>query len=420
MVSSPQYWSAQGKPLEITKRTKIVAGEEYMYPKRRSFRPFAFIGSFFRRLFCRRSIIVIADHKTQHVPFSVFTQFFMLLAFTGLVVWVSYSTGSYMAAKRVLVEKDRKIASATEENQRIEAEFKLLRRDLMTLAKQGNDTKMATNAKLIVEQYTNTDAAPKPVEHKADNSPDYNAVFARIEFLENRMRDLQTTHDTMVKEIKEATSGKIKEIEHVIAMTGQNIEQLKRKQQAATKKRSSSFWPQGGPYEPIETPMLREQQPNLYVNLKHLMSLHDVIGHIPLAMPIAEESRRTSGFGRRKDPFTGRLAFHSGMDFAGPKGAQVIAASNGRVVFAGRKHAYGNAVDIDHGLGFITRYAHLRAVLVKRGDVVKQGQAIGIQGSTGRSTGSHLHYEVRYEGRPINPKPFVKAGEYVRSLQQTN
>jgi murein DD-endopeptidase MepM/ murein hydrolase activator NlpD len=383
-----------------------------MHPKRR-FSLFSWIKAGFNRLFCRRSIIVIADHKTQHMPVSVLSQLGMMLAFTGLVVWVSYSTGSYMAAQRVLLEKDRTIASATEENKRVEAEFILLRRDLTTLANQSNNGKMASDAQLIVEQYTNAEGAPQL--HAVTNAPDYNAVFARIEFLETRMQSLQTTHDTMVHEIEAATGGKIKEIEKVISLTGQNIDQLKRKQSASKKR--SRFWPQGGPYEPIKTPILRNTEPELYMNLKHLMQLDGIMEHLPLAQPIAKGTRRTSRFGARKDPFTHKLAFHGGMDFAGRHGAKVTAAGDGRVVHAGRKHAYGNVVDIDHGLGFITRYAHLRSVSVKRGDIVNAGQLIGKQGSTGRSTGSHLHYEVRHDGRAINPKPFIRAGEYVRSLK---
>ena len=389
----------------------------------RSFRPLKWLSSVFGRLFCRRSVIIIADHKTQHVPFSVTTQLTGLISVLAVVVWVSYSTGSYMAAKRVLVEKDRTIATTTQENARIEAEFTLLRRDLMTLAHQGNTGKLANDAKMIVEQYAHSDGTTKPeLAAKAPeaNVPDYNAVFARIEFLEKRVRDLQSTHDTMVSEIKLATSGKIKELERVIAMVGIDQNKLKRKREASLRKGGflrNGEGGRGGPYEPIATPMLREREPNLYVNLKHMMVLNDIVGHMPIAMPVPHNTRKTSGFGTRMDPFTGRLAFHSGLDFAAPRGTAARSSSDGRITFAGWKNAYGNTVDVDHGMGFSTRYAHLSSISVKEGQKVSKGTVVGIQGSTGRSTGNHVHYEVRYEGRPLNPKPFLTAGEYVRSLE---
>ena len=114
-----------------------------MVPGSARFRPLKWVSQLMGRLFCRRSIIIIADHKTQHVPFSVSTQLFGTISVLVVVIWVSYSTGSYMAAKRVLVEKDRTIATTTQENARIEAEFTLLRRDLQTLAQQQNTGKHA-------------------------------------------------------------------------------------------------------------------------------------------------------------------------------------------------------------------------------------------------------------------------------------
>jgi murein DD-endopeptidase MepM/ murein hydrolase activator NlpD len=109
------------------------------------------------------------------------------------------------------------------------------------------------------------------------------------------------------------------------------------------------------------------------------------------------------------------MAFHSGVDLAGPEHAKVLATNDGKVEFAGWQSAYGNMVDIKHQYGLSTRYAHLERVLVQPEQWVKKGQVIGIQGSTGRSTGHHLHYEVRYQGRAINPNNFLKAGENVQA-----
>ena len=122
---------------------------------------------------------------------------------------------------------------------------------------------------------------------------------------------------------------------------------------------------------------------------------------------------RTSGFGARIDPFTGRYAFHPGIDFAGPWGAQVTATAPGTVVFAGNKGSYGNMVELDNGFGIHTRYGHLSAITVKTGMKVVKGGGVGRVGSTGRSTGPHVHYEIWFNNVVRNPSIFIEAGRHV-------
>lgn len=117
----------------------------------------------------------------------------------------------------------------------------------------------------------------------------------------------------------------------------------------------------------------------------------------------------SSYFGMRTDPFTGRREMHKGMDFAGKAGSEVIAVAAGVVTWAGSRYGYGNLVEINHGNGYVTRYGHNQEVLVKVGDAVKKGQALALMGSTGRSTGPHVHFEVRYKGKTIDPKKFILA-----------
>ena len=121
----------------------------------------------------------------------------------------------------------------------------------------------------------------------------------------------------------------------------------------------------------------------------------------------------SSGFGYRADPFTHAAAFHPGLDFRGPIGTPILAAARGRVSFAGQRSGYGNCLEIDHGDGLVTRYAHMSAFRARLGDQVKAGQVIGAIGSTGRSTGPHLHFEVRINDRPVNPRPFLEALSHV-------
>lgn len=128
---------------------------------------------------------------------------------------------------------------------------------------------------------------------------------------------------------------------------------------------------------------------------------------LPMGAPV-EKVRVTSEYGKRNDPFDGKPKTHKGIDFAGKVGTELFAVAPGRVVSAGERVGYGMTVEIDHGLGFSTLYAHLSKIIVTRGDWVRPGTVVGLAGSSGRSTGPHLHYEIRYNGAPFNPSKFVK------------
>jgi murein DD-endopeptidase MepM/ murein hydrolase activator NlpD len=141
-------------------------------------------------------------------------------------------------------------------------------------------------------------------------------------------------------------------------------------------------------------------------------ALSDALDTLPLAQPTAA-GERSSGFGVRADPFTHRPAYHSGLDFRGAYATPVYATGPGVVSFTGVRSGYGNVVEIDHGRGLKTRYAHLSRILVRPGQQVAVGERIAAMGSTGRSTGPHLHYEVWVNGRAQNPGRFLKAGRYV-------
>jgi murein DD-endopeptidase MepM/ murein hydrolase activator NlpD len=128
----------------------------------------------------------------------------------------------------------------------------------------------------------------------------------------------------------------------------------------------------------------------------------------PVGWP-ADGGWLSSNFGRRTDPFTGRVAFHEGVDIASKMGSSIRAMGVGVVSFAGQKSGYGLTVEVNHGHGQVTRYAHAQAVLVKVGDRVTKGQPVALVGSTGRSTGPHLHLEVLHNGQAVNPQNYLRA-----------
>ncbi|WP_082826098.1 M23 family metallopeptidase [Croceicoccus estronivorus] len=172
---------------------------------------------------------------------------------------------------------------------------------------------------------------------------------------------------------------------------------------------------QGGPLELAATESDGSLDPRferLGLSLARMEALERGLEGIPQVLP-ASLNMISSGFGYRRDPFTGHGAMHAGLDFRGPVGSPIHAAAKGKITFAGRKSGYGNCIEISHGNGLVTRYAHMSAFRAKLGQKVAAGDVIGAIGSTGRSTGPHLHFEVRINGRAVNPRPFLEAAPHV-------
>jgi murein DD-endopeptidase MepM/ murein hydrolase activator NlpD len=142
----------------------------------------------------------------------------------------------------------------------------------------------------------------------------------------------------------------------------------------------------------------------------------DSIDGAPIHLPIAGTYRQSSGFGNRRDPFSGKRAFHSGLDFAARSGTTVLSAGQGVVTFVGQRSGYGNVVEVTHPSGLVTRYGHLSGFLSNKGQKVQTGTPIAKVGSTGRSTGPHLHFEVRQGNSAMDPKKFMEAGKRLQAL----
>lgn len=171
----------------------------------------------------------------------------------------------------------------------------------------------------------------------------------------------------------------------------------------------------GGPFQRLAIASDGSVDPRfqrLGLSLARMEALDRSLAGIPQYRP-ANVEMLTSSYGVRSDPFTGEATMHSGLDFRGPLGAPIYAAAQGRVSFVGTKSGYGNVVEISHGNGLVTRYAHMSAFRSRVGQQVAPGDVIGAIGSTGRSTGPHLHFEVRLNDRAVNPRPFLEAAPHV-------
>ncbi len=364
----------------------------------------AAIRACFGQWFHKRNIIIISQQKVKHVPVSGGMQFAVLAVASAGLLWASYSTGSYLAARGAL--KTQLQTLRTIANARIENNF---------------NTMYPNTSNSLAGSVLPTDNGDVYAVAMADPAGSYgamdnNRLYARLAFLEHKVSELQSANASIIQRVREKTSGRIEDLETIIKQTGLSVDSLK-KQVAGRKperKRADDVTSaQGGPYIPATTVTeLSSWESELYADLDELESLRTIVSNLPLASPLRKGSEQ-SPFGHRIDPFTGHLAFHSGLDISGPAGAKVYSTADGKVKTAEYDGSYGNVVDIDHGFGITTRYGHLSQILVSKGQSVGKGTAIGVQGSTGRSTGNHVHYEVRYRDQVMNPKNFLKAGSYV-------
>ena len=170
----------------------------------------------------------------------------------------------------------------------------------------------------------------------------------------------------------------------------------------------------GGPFVPAKRPNnagpFERQLHRINLTRAQIDRLNRTLAVVPYRKPVIGQVEFTSGFGIRSDPFLGRPAMHTGLDFRGSTGDPVRATAYGKVIAAGWQGGYGKMVEIDHGNTLTTRYGHLSEINVKVGDTIRIGQVIGAVGSTGRSTGPHLHYETRIDGDAVDPQKFLRAG----------
>jgi murein DD-endopeptidase MepM/ murein hydrolase activator NlpD len=236
--------------------------------------------------------------------------------------------------------------------------------------------------------------------------------FAKVQGLDNVLVRLQTSLDSVERRqmaalsaVEDGMESRVRRMRGVFTDLGLDMAQL----EAATPRAAV-----GGPFVPVKLPadatLFDRQLFRINTTRAQVDRLNRTLALVPYRKPVIGEVEFTSGFGVRSDPFLGRPAMHTGLDFRAQMGDPVRATANGKVASSGWAGGYGRMVEIDHGNGLSTRYGHLSEIDVKVGDSIKIGQVIGAVGSTGRSTGPHLHYETRIDGEAVDPQKFLRAG----------
>jgi len=243
---------------------------------------------------------------------------------------------------------------------------------------------------------------------KAAETPNDSPPLARLAMLKNEQ-------NMILRKTEESTGERVENLRAVLQFAGLNADEILAQNSKDV----------GGPLIEMTDAQVYAEALDLdsqfakrvmrvTARMTEIKQLESSVRTTPLGTPVLSEHRRTSKFGSRVDPITGKPALHAGQDFGAFRLAPVGATSAGKVVYAGWKSGYGRFVEINHGLGFRTRYAHMAKLLVKRGQMVAEGEKIGLMGSSGRSTGVHLHYEIWHNGKIYDPENFLKAGLYVQ------
>lgn len=277
-------------------------------------------------------------------------------------------------------------------------------------AKSGTDTITTGSidpAQANVQIASNFQLRGNPTTTSSANpySPELSNNFTQQLFGEvaEQIGMIDTKQREEVDQLRIAAAGKVAKISSILKSNGVKLPQMP----------SNDV---GGPFVPLDHSVPFEAHLEaLESTLNHYDSISGLARKMPFANPIPG-AKISSNFGYRKDPFNGRSAMHSGIDFKAPTGTPVKATGDGVIVKAGRKGGYGKTVEIRHKNGLITRYAHLSRITVKNGQNIRVGETIGKVGSTGRSTGPHLHYEVRQGKKPHNPSKYIRVGFKLRGL----
>lgn len=360
-------------------------------------------------MFKHRKIVVLSEDRISSYECGKSPQVLLTLALLALVSWSCFSAFYYIDTeiklagaiddKEIVKLKYIRAGEKNEELVAVNAELKSKLKEsggrVREMAGIIDNLGMLSEAKgAKVCDMAEGGATPVPVL-KGDADPGKTAgdAISRLEErLDNRIEAIRMALAELPETAKQALAKAPRKLKEIVSGTG-------------------------GPYIPEDVTGENDGAflSAEYVSAKiaYLAELERNLRHLPLGLPYSGDYRVTGYYGSRKDPFTGKRASHYGQDMDGGHKSDVTAAAGGTVKRAGRYGAYGNIVEITHQDGFSTRYAHLYDVAVKKGQKVRQGDVIGRQGNTGRSTGSHLHYEVRYRNTPVNPKQFLKAARYV-------
>jgi murein DD-endopeptidase MepM/ murein hydrolase activator NlpD len=417
-----------------------------------------------RNAFPERQILVRDHGRIRCFSLSTLQQLLISGVIAGCVLWALLATAAYVDGIAVLASKESEIAHRTAELDNAKANFQaafgrldefqsifsgitceisniqdsLLRitERSVTTSKRGPSAGAlprldpdASGCRVVASGTPALEGAAgalngdtqRIVGTLKDGSPDQEVLRRRVAHLEEELTKLKASHGAFLEQTAGVAAVRIGELERALSSVGVDSKSLNgdvnRRARKSDEERNSAFG-RGGPFIAARRGSGTQSSDNFNpitlfnTHADRLENLTSAIKTLPLGEPLADYEM-TSPFGARNDPLNGLTGIHEGVDLGAPNGTPVMATGDGQVVWATWRDRYGNMVEIEHGMGVRTRYAHLSKVLVNIGQHVSRGEPLGLVGETGRTTGPHLHYEVRVGDQATNPMKFIMAGQNV-------
>lgn len=367
-----------------------------------------------------------------------------LTVMTAAVCWSGYNYYAYHNSKNILHKADMELGKARDAYVDLMTDVSALQHNLNEVIASVEDAgnglnevqnyknkasmmeskiRIITNSKswIDADKISDTVTKKEALMQKDAAIIQKNIALRENNDLKEKILNLSQTLNDLQRTVKGLETAEIAILDKIEKMSGKEIEDIKTSLgmiNQSLKKQKQYFNPlanmkngKGGAYKPLKGINIGEGLQNKMTSAFAKIDLLDAyktsMAALPLGKPVYKYSL-SSSFGNRSDPIETRIAQHKGVDLSAAVGSRISAPAAGKVVYAGFNNGgYGNLVEISHGNGFVTKYAHLNKIYVKKGDLVTYNQAIGEVGRTGRATGSHLHYEVLYNGRNVNPLTFI-------------
>lgn len=356
---------------------------------------------FFMRAQGRVRFIKISSRFQIGVVLAVLAALLVWAASMAVMAWSQYNA----EVERVsLLEREAEVATKEERWGKYSTEIDAVAADLKT------------RQEFIEAMVETLPADARKGETVSDSSSEAQATIDKVSALFPEAEALATVEARQLMFVERLTrfaDRRARVAENAIRKFGLDPDAMARRNNDAA---------MGGPLERLASAANGSLDPRferLGLSLARMSTLEHTLDSIPRFSP-ARRDMISSHYGYRRDPFTGAASMHRGLDFRGPIGAPIYAAARGTITFAGVKSGYGKVIDIDHGNGMMTRYAHMSAFAVKLGQKVAASDVIGAIGNTGRSTGPHLHFEVRINGSAVNPRPFLEKAPNVLKKASTS
>ncbi|MDA9769518.1 peptidoglycan DD-metalloendopeptidase family protein [Emcibacteraceae bacterium] len=376
-----------------------------------------------------RQMYFRTNGDVRFIKVSKNVQIFLCTGLLCFFVWCLFISYNYVYLDEILTEKNDEVEQAKENYLKIEQQYAELQNEI-----QKSAAALEQRQKYIQQVLEENGEVMSPVLPLNDNddftAPEYVDVdendndqearnVIRDEKLEKLYVDLKRVEmqqNQLVKNMNDEVDQKLSFLSDTLTKAGITPEKMMELANLPLEPSAS-----GGPFIAVsnisEANLDTHAFDSLFYKRAHLENIKTALDHLPIITP-PEKHYVSSKFGMRRDPFTRKWATHNGLDMAGWRNTPINSGGAGIVTRAGRNGAFGLFVEINHGNGFKTKYGHLSKVKVERGEKVEANQLIGLMGSTGRSTSTHLHYEIWFNGKPIDPLKVLKAAKDVQKIKQ--